>query len=337
MTDDADQQGSAEDLLIARYFRPLARDPGAFALTDDAAVLSPPAGCDLVLKADAIIGGVHFLPDDPPEAIAKKALRVNLSDLAAKGAWPLGFLLSLALAKEVGDDWLASFARGLKDDAEHYACPLFGGDTVRTPGPVMVSIAAFGAVPHGAMIRRSGARPGDLVVVTGTIGDAVLGLRLRRDPDEAARLGLDPSKRDHLIARYRLPQPRNAVAAVMRRYASAAMDVSDGLAGDFAKLCRTSQVDGVIEAARMPLSHAAQAALAAEPALLAHLLSGGDDYEIVATVSADHIDALIAEARAVGVRVTEIGRIEAGAGRAQFLDAEGRTLVFARQSFSHFD
>ncbi|MEZ5787279.1 MAG: thiamine-phosphate kinase [Xanthobacteraceae bacterium] len=335
--DASDNIGSGEDRLIARFFRPLATDPGAFALTDDAAILAPPAGCDVVLKADAIIGGVHFLDDDPPELVAKKALRVNLSDLAAKGARPLGFLLSLALPKTIGEDWLAAFARGLKEDAEHYACPLYGGDTDRTPGPLMISIAAFGAIPHGTMVKRSGARPGDRVVVTGTIGDAVLGLALRRDPDAARRLGLDKAMSEHLIGRYRLPQPRNTVAEIMRRHASASMDVSDGLAGDLAKLSRVSGVDAVIDASKVPLSDAARTALAHDPALREGLLSGGDDYEIVASVPPDHVAPLIAEAAAAGVPVTGIGRIGAGAGSARFLDADGRPLRFARAAFSHFD
>src|SRR5262244_1567352 len=153
--DSAAQSG--EERLIARYFAPLAQHPGAFGLADDAAVIAPPAGCDLVLKTDGIVGGVHFFPDDPPEMVAKKALRVNLSDLAAKGAKPLGFLLSLALPEGIGDDWLAAFAGGLQADVEQYECPLLGGDTDRTPGPVTVSIAAFGSVPHGSMVQRSGA------------------------------------------------------------------------------------------------------------------------------------------------------------------------------------
>src|SRR6476620_4440445 len=166
-TDSAAQSG--EERLIARYFAPLAKHPGALGLTDDAAAITPPADCDLVLKTDGIIGGVHFFPDDPPDLVGKKALRVNLSDLAAKGARPLGFLLTLALPEEVGDGWLALFTRGLGDDAEFFGCPLFGGDTDRTPGPITISVAMFGAVPHGKMLRRAGAQPGDRVVVTGTI------------------------------------------------------------------------------------------------------------------------------------------------------------------------
>src|SRR6185312_7919617 len=149
---------SAEDLLIARYFRPLATYPGSFGLTDDAAALTPPPGCDLVLTTDGVIAGVHFFPDDPPGAIARKALRMNLSDLAAKGARPVGFLLSIALPMRFDEAWLAAFTEGLGDDAAQYACPLLGGDTDRTPGPTSVSITAFGAVPSGTMVRRSGAK-----------------------------------------------------------------------------------------------------------------------------------------------------------------------------------
>src|SRR5271166_77617 len=189
---------SGEDRLIARYFKPLAKHPGALALLDDAAVLDPPAGCDLVLKTDGIIGGVHFFPDDPPDTIGKKALRVNLSDLAAKAAKPLGFLLTLALPKAIGDAWLAPFARGLGADADFFDCPLLGGDTDRTPGPITITIAVLGAVPRGKMLRRAGAQPGDRVVVTGTIGDAALGLVLRRDRAAAERWGLSRDQQNDL-------------------------------------------------------------------------------------------------------------------------------------------
>ena len=288
---------SGEDRLIARYFKPLATHPGAFGLIDDAAIIAPPAGCDLVLTADGIVGGVHFFPDDPPDAVARKALRVNLSDLAAKGAKPLGFLLTLALPKEIGDAWLAPFARGLGADAELFGCPLLGGDTVRTPGPVTISIAAFGAVPHGKMVRRAGAEPGDRVVVTGTIGDAALGLLLRRDAGAAERWGLARDQRDHLAARYLVPQPRNAIAEFLGNYASAAMDVSDGLAGDLAKLCRASGVDAQVETARVPLSDAARAAVAKEPALIETVVTGGDDYEVLACVPAGKVDGACASRR----------------------------------------
>ncbi len=215
-----DDKMSAEDRLIARFFGPLATHPGALGLSDDAAFLSPPPGCDLVLKTDAIIGGVHFFAEDAADMVARKALRVNLSDLAAKGAKPLGFLLSLALPKEAGENWLTAFAQGLRADAETYACPLFGGDTDRTPGPITVSIAMFGSVLEGTMVRRAGAKPGDRIFVSGTIGDAALGLALRR----GANWQLSAAQRDHLTTRYLLPQPRNALG----RGGSAARVGSDG-------------------------------------------------------------------------------------------------------------
>ena len=322
--------------MIARYFRPLAKHPGAFELVNDAAVLAPPAGCDLVLKTDGLIGGVHFFLDDPPDAVAKKALRVNLSDLAAKGSRPLGFLLALALPEKISGAWLELFARGLGEDADFFECPLLGGDTDRTPGPISISIAAFGAVPHGAMVRRAGAKPGDRVVVTGTIGDAALGLLMRRDLATSERWKLDRRQQDHLKARYLLPEPRTMIAETLRTHATAAMDVSDGLAGDLAKLCRASGVAAEIDVESVPLSDAARAAYAKEPALIDTILTGGDDYEVLATLPAAKVEAFRQATSAAGVLVTEIGRVIVGEGEAQFLDRKGKVLAFARPSFSHF-
>jgi thiamine-monophosphate kinase len=335
----AERQGepvSGEDRLIARYFRPLATDPGALGLLDDAATITPPPGSDVVLKTDAVVGGVHFFPDDPPDMIAKKALRVNLSDLAAKGARPAGFLLSLALPRGHSDDWLEAFARGLGEDASAYHCPLMGGDTDRTPGPLCISIAAFGIVPSGTMVRRRGARPGDLVVVTGTIGDAALGLHVRRDPGTATRWRLDERQRDHLVGRYLLPQPRNALAEALRLHATAAMDVSDGLAGDLGKLCAVSGVAADVEVGRVPLSDAARKAVAGDLTVIETALTGGDDYEVVATVPAQARDALMAAAQAAGVALTEIGVIRTDRPGAHFLDHGGQPLEFKQASFSHF-
>ena len=332
----AKPEGSAEDRLIARYFRPLATHPGALGLADDAAILVPPPGCDLVLKADAIIGGVHFFPDDPAGAVGRKALRVNLSDLAAKGAKPVGFLLSLALPAGTPDAWLADFADGLRADAQFYGCPLFGGDTDRTPGPVMVSIAAFGTVPHGSMVRRSGAKPGDCVFVSGTIGDAALGVKLRREPALAARYQLEPRERDHLLARYLIPEPRVDLSEQIRLQASAAMDVSDGLAGDLAKLCAASGVSADVEIEQVPLSDAARRVVAFDEPARELAVTGGDDYEVVCTIAAENREAFRAAALASGVAVTEIGRIVAGRAAPRFRDRHGYPLEFAHPSFSHF-
>jgi thiamine-monophosphate kinase len=326
----AQDDRSAEDRLIARYFAPIATHPSALGLSDDAAFIKPPPGCDLVLTADAIIGGVHFFPDDAAQSVAGKALRVNLSDLAAKGAKPLGFLLSLALPKEAGNEWLAGFAEGLRGDAVLFGCPLFGGDTDRTPGPITISIAMFGSVPEGTMVRRAGAKPGDRVFVSGSIGDAALGLALRK----GAAWNLSDAQRQHLVSRYLLPQPRNALAEAVRTHASSAIDVSDGLAGDFAKLCRVSNVAADIHVDKVPFSDAAKAVLAAEPATLERALTGGDDYEIVCTIPAAKAEDFRAAAQAVRVAVTDIGEIKAGEG-ARFL-TDGKPLAFKRASFSHF-
>jgi len=325
---------SPEDLLIARYFRPLATAPGAFGLIDDAAALAPPPGCDLVLTTDGVIAGVHFFPDDPPQMVSRKVLRMNLSDLAAKGARPLGFLLSVALPADCGEAWLGAFAEGLAEDAARYGIPLFGGDTDHTPGPISVSIFAFGAVPQGKMVHRSTARPGDHIVVTGTIGDAAIGLQLRRDRTLMRRWGLSAAAAAELEGRYLLPQPRNALADAVLQYASAAIDVSDGLAGDLGKLCRASSVATDIDIARVPLSDAARAAIAAEPAFLETALTGGDDYEIVVTVAPEKRTAFRKAAEAASVPVTEIGRVQAGEG-VRFL-RDRKRLTFTRASYSHF-
>jgi thiamine-monophosphate kinase len=332
----ADAHGlSAEEALIARYFAPIARHPGALGLADDCAFYAPPAGHELVLKADAIVGSVHFFPDDPADLVAKKALRVNLSDLAAKGAGPAGFLLSLALPAGTEERWLEAFARGLKEDAEAFACPLFGGDTVRSPGPVMVSVAVFGIVPAGRMLRRGAAQAGDVVMVTGTIGDAVLGLRVRQwDVPEA--VALDEAASEELVGRYRLPRPRTALAHALREHARAGMDVSDGLVGDLAKLCRASGVSADIEVSRVPLSAPARAFVAADSAALTAMLTGGDDYEVLFTLAPERVAAMEAAAAEAGVPVTAIGRIVGGAAPPRFVGADGKALQFARTAFSHF-
>lgn len=325
---------SAEDSLIARYFKPLATDPGAFGLVDDAAVLSS-SGDDIVVTTDAVVEGVHYLAGDPPDTIARKALRVNLSDLAAKGAVPAGFVLTLALRSKE-DAWLRPFADALGEDATTFACPLLGGDTVSTPGPQMISITAFGRVPQGQMVGRTGARPGDRILVTGTIGDAALGLDVLTGGVVATALASDPAAREALVSRYRIPQPRNVLAQAVRDHASAAMDVSDGLAGDLTKLCAASGVSASVDVPNVPLSAAAAGLIARNAVCVETLLAGGDDYEVLCTVAPAQSDALIAAGRAVGVPVTAIGTIVAGGARPRFLDGQGQELALTRLSYSHF-
>jgi len=321
-------QGSAEDRLIARYFKPLAKHPGAFGFADDAAAITPPAGYDLVLKTDGLIAGVHFFPDDPAEGVGRRALRVNLSDLAAKGAAPLGFLLAIALPTDFSEDWLAGFTRGLGSDADAYGCPLLGGDTDSTPGPTSISVAAFGTVPTGTMVKRSGAKVGDHVFVSGTIGDAALGLRTRK--------GELADASGHLVSRYRVPQPRVALAEVLRVHANAAMDISDGLVGDLTKLCAASNVSAEIEVGRVPLSDAASSALGSDCELIKPILTGGEDYEILCAIAPDRIAAFQSAAAQANVPVTEIGHVVAGTAPPRFLNPEGQPLTFLHTSYSHF-
>lgn len=326
---------SGEDALIARLFQPLATHPGALGLVDDAAFLTPPPGHDLVLTKDALVAGVHFFPEDPPESIARKAMRVNLSDLAAKGARPLGVLLAFAIPPGMDAAALEAFARGLGEDARDHGAPLLGGDTVKTPGPFTISITAFGAVPTGTMVRRATASAGQALVVTGTIGDGALGLALRLDPKRPGFAGLSPADRAFLADRYLHPRPRLALAGALREHASAAMDVSDGLIGDCAKLLAASGIGGDIRADKVPLSPAARAAITAEPALMEIALTGGDDYELLAAVPHDRVGALGMVATAAGFGLTVIGSTHVGPGLKVF-GSEGHELTFARGSFSHF-
>lgn len=330
----SDRPASGEDSLIARYFKPIATDPGAFNLDDDAAALRP-SGDDIVVTTDAVVEGVHFLPNDPPDTLARKALRVNLSDLAAKGAAPTGFVLTLAL-RHADEAWLKPFAQALGEDAAHFGCPLLGGDTVSTPGPLMISITAFGRVPPGKMVHRSGAKPGDRVVVTGTIGDAALGLDMLKGGPVAAALANDAAAREMLIARYRVPQPRNALANAVRDHATAAMDVSDGLAGDLAKLCAASGVSAAIDAPSIPLSAAASALLSRGIVGIETIVAGGDDYEILCAIPDDRFEAFAEAARRAGVAATSIGTLIAGQALPAFLNAQGEELALKRLSYSHF-
>jgi thiamine-monophosphate kinase len=311
----------SEDEIIARVFAPIA-GAAALGLKDDAALLAPEKA-PLVVTTDMIVAGVHFFADDAPGLIAKKALRVNLSDLAAKGAEPAGFLLGLALPGDWTNDWLEAFAAGLAEDARAYGAPLIGGDTGATPGPLTISITALGRAPR--FVPRSGARPGDAIFVSGPIGDAALGLAVRRDPALARRLSEEA--RDHLIGRYLLPQPRLDLAPWLAANASAAMDISDGLAGDLAKLCRASSVSAVINLPDVPLSDAAREAILIDPALFETAITGGDDYEILFASGGGASPPAPA---------CHIGAFVAGGAPPSFLDAQEKPVFFKKLSFQHF-
>ncbi|HEX3674519.1 MAG TPA: thiamine-phosphate kinase [Rhizomicrobium sp.] len=321
MTNSSSDKPSEFD-LIAKLFAPLSKSaPGAFGLTDDAAVIAPPASHELVITTDALVEGVHFRKDDPADTIAKKALRVNLSDLAAKGAQPIGYLLAISLPKHVGMPWLESFARGLGEDQAQYGVALYGGDTTSTPGPLTLAITAFGSVPAGQMIRRAGAKPGDLVFVSGTIGDAGAGLKAAQS--------------DYLVNRYRVPEPRMALGIALRGIASAALDVSDGLLADLGHIADTSKVKIIVDAARMPRSSELKALAGDSIDAIVQAATAGDDYEIAFTAPASKRDAVVEAARKSGTAVTRIGRVEQGAG-VSLLDDRGNNIAVPRAGYVHF-
>lgn len=312
--------------LIAELFAPLAANaPGAFGLLDDAALLAPPEGHELVATVDALVEGVHFLSQDPAGLVARKALRVNLSDLAAKGAEPVGYLLALILPAATSMDWLGGFARGLEEDQAAFGLPLLGGDTTATPGPLTVSITAFGTVPRGRMILRSGARPGDLVFVSGTVGDAGGGLAALKDGVDAAEL----------IRRYRLPEPRLMLGQAVRGLASAGLDVSDGLLADLGHIAEVSGVRMVVEAEAIPRSEALRALWGDSAEAVVRAATAGDDYELAFTAAASRRAEVLAAAERAGVPVGEIGRVEAGQGIV-LRDRQGREIPVGRPGWTHF-
>jgi thiamine-monophosphate kinase len=287
-------------------------------------VLTPPAGCELVIAADAMVAGVHFLPDDPPDLVARKLLRTNLSDLAAMAATPLGYLMTVSTPRDTPDAWFAAFAAGLAQDQAEFGLALLGGDTTSTPGPVSLSLTILGTVPPGQALRRAGAKPGDGAWVTGTIGDGALGLLAARG-ELADSIGF-------LAGRYRLPQPRLALGIRLHGIAAAGLDVSDGLVQDLGHLCRAGGLGAEIAAELVPLSAAARAA---GPEHLARCLTGGDDYELAMAVPPEREAALLRAAREAGIPVTRIGAFHAGEARVTVRN-KGAVLRLDQGGWSHF-
>lgn len=347
MTTDANSSETirGEEDIIALLAPLTDGDPGAFGLKDDCALVTPPPGTDLVLKTDPIAEGVHFLPGDAPEDIAWRALAVNVSDLAAKGAAPLAYLMALSFPAPPARAWIERFADGLRDAQRQLGCRLIGGDTDRRPGPLTVSITVVGSVPQGKMVRRGTAKPDDVLLVSGSIGDAALGLALARDPALASAWSLSQAEAESLIQRYRRPQPRLALAPALRQYASAAMDVSDGLVKDLDRMLRASGVAGRLSAAAVPLSAAARKVVAHAPdrqdRRFAHLITGGDDYEVLAAVPGSRALDFHSAAAKAGVPVTEVGTVGPlnwpEEGHGLLVDGpDGQPLAFDRAGWEHF-
>ena len=319
MSEKAACSRSGEFSLIERYFAPLATHAGAVHLQDDAATVTPDAGCELVVTKDMLMSGVHFFPEDPPFSLAQKALGVNLSDLAAKGAAPLGYLLGLGLSPDIDDAWIAEFCRGLKQVQDQFQITLLGGDTISCPQGSLLSITAFGQVPVGRVVRRNEAVAGALLYVTGTIGDAALGLKLRLDEGLADQLGLSEAQRDFLLDRYLHPQPRVAAIDALREYAVAAMDVSDGLIADLGHMCRTSGVAADVDLNAVPFSDAASVMIAYDTGFLEAAVTGGDDYEILAAVLPEHAEVFEAAVLGAGLRCSQIGALSGADGSEELI------------------
>lgn len=304
--------------LIETYFTPLAKyHPASLNLSDDAALLAPPAGAELVITKDAISAGVHFIGDEPPSLIAKKLLRVNLSDLAAMGATPMLYFLALMLPKDTPENWIKDFAQGLAEDQKEFSIHLAGGDTTATQGGLSLSLTAIGSVPTGKALRRNGAKPGDNVYVSGTLGDAALGLSHKDD--------------SYLRQRYLLPQPQLALGEKLRGIAHACMDISDGLVQDLGHICRASNVSARIERALLPLSPAASRF----PEAYEAALSGGDDYELLFTASPEQDITIRALSTELQLPITRIGTVGSGSG-VHVVDENGNPVTIASGGYQHF-
>ncbi|MDE8348018.1 MAG: thiamine-phosphate kinase [Acidocella sp.] len=305
---------------IARYLAPLA-GPEGLGLTDDAALFTPPAGRQLVLTTDQMLEGVHFIPGDLPALIARKLLRRNLSDLAAMGATACGYLLTTALPPTTDESWLAGFAAGLAQDQAEFGIQLFGGDSSSSPTHISLSATLIGHVTPGAALRRNGAKAGDDIWVTGTIGDAALGLQARR--------GTLQDKSGFLTSRSLLPNPRMGLN--LSGIAHAAIDISDGLVQDLGHLCKTSNLAATLYVALVPTSH--EAAIFGD-AMLETRLTGGDDYELLLAVPPEAATAL--RLACGNLAITKIGTFSSGQAGVTILGPHGQAMNFSTAGWQHF-
>ncbi len=319
--------------LIAELFGPLAaKFPGALGLLDDGAIIRPRPDRDLVITKDLMVAGIHFAKDDPADAVARKLLRVNLSDLAAMGAEAIGYTLGFAAPPDIDIEWIRLFCRGLDQDQTIFDLSLIGGDTVQTSGPLTLSLTAFGDVPTGQALKRSNAQPGDKVMVSGTIGDGYLGLEV----GHGMWPGISVEHRMYLIERLRIPEPRISLGISLRGIARGVADISDGLVADLGHICAASRTGAIVHADQVPLSSAALAIEAIEgPGLTSGLLSGGDDYELLFTIDPDDHARVSDLGKKCGVAIAEIGQIVNTEG-VQVVDAGGQTIKLERSGYSHF-
>ncbi len=317
---------TAEFDLIGRYFRPLA-GPEGLRLLDDAACISPTAGHDLIITKDLLVETVHFRSEDDPRSVARKALGVNLSDLAAKGAVPRSYFLGLSLPPSRDEAWIAGFAEGLADGQQNFGLALAGGDTTRNPDYIVISVTALGEVASGTMLGRGGAKAGDTIYVSGSLGDAALGLKC---------LSGELPHDSYLVDRYLYPQPRLSLGKGLVGLASACADISDGLVADTGHICKASNVGAVIYLDKLPLSAAASHLVRAANAPWQSVYAGGDDYELVFTAPADKAEDIAALSKHCAVTITAVGSIKAGRD-IRLVDMNGELLQTDAMGYDHFE
>jgi thiamine-monophosphate kinase len=327
---------TSETGLVQEFLAPLAvGEPGAFGLLDDCAVLTPRPGMDFVVKTDPVVAGVHFFPNDKPGDIAWKALAVNVSDLASKGASPRAYLLALSFPQAPEREWMRAFAEGLREAQTAFGCTLIGGDTDKVAGPLSIAVTVIGEVPTGRMVRRGTAKAGDLIFVSGSIGDSALGLHARTNGFARKFWPIDAEERTVITQRYLRPAPRLGLRVAVLSHASASMDVSDGLAKDLGRMAAASGVAATVQLTQVPLSTGGAKIAAAIVEWQTRVLSGGDDYEILCAIPPQRVAGFQKDATAAGVRVTEIGVFGSGAGLT-ILDQAGVPVVLDRTGWDHF-
>lgn len=325
-----------ETSFIEIYLKPLCSSKGSLSLSDDAAILNPDPQQDIIISKDILIAGQHFFETDDPKDIAYKALAVNLSDIAAKGAKPLSFMLGIAFPEAPEVKWAESFTKGLQLTMQKFDLSLLGGDTTGTKGPLVVSITIFGQIEKGRMVKRSGGNIGDQIYVSGTLGDAALGFKLRAAKEETKSWSLTNEEKAELLEKYLKPTPRCALSKLIKEYASSSMDLSDGLVADLEKLCAAAKRGAVIDYDQIPLSKSAQKLFYEDKVLKSHCLRWGDDYEILCTIPQKDKAAFEKALREIKIHMTNIGRIESIEHGVIYRNENGDELSLKGQKFSHF-
>jgi thiamine-monophosphate kinase len=316
--------------FIEKYLAPLATDDGAFALTDDAAVFSCEEGKEIVIAKDAISEGVHFLPNTEPRLIAKKLVRVNLSDMAAMGANPKHYLMSAALNSKVDELWLKEFCESLAEEQKEFGISLLGGDTIKQSGPITLSMTMIGEVEKEKILRRNGAKIGDDIYVTGNLGNAAFGLKILQN---TLKIEQNDAKSE-FVGKYCLPNPQIGAGTALVGLISAAIDVSDGLLGDLSRICDCSGVGAEIYKNILPVSENATQLLERQENLWSLVLSGGDDYELLFTAAPAKAAEIEAISQKIDVKMTKIGQIKEKTG-VNVLDSAGNIITFDNTGYKH--